>query len=157
LKAIEGKIAMIKAEFDESNAKKKRCQDQHEECKRKLVRAESLLGNLPGEKGRWEMTLAGVLVKEKNLTGDVLIAAASVAYTGPFPSEYGLKLLSMWQNFMKEKGLLFSDGSCIIQTLPDLVQVLRWNLNGLPRESISLENTIVHDCNYDGTALAALH
>jgi dynein heavy chain len=143
LRAVEEKIALIKAEFDESNAKKQRYQDQQEECKNKLVRAESLLNNLSGEKGRWENTLAETLVKEKNLTGDILIAAASVAYCGPFPSEFRAKLLSLWTNFMKDKGLLFSDGSCVIQTLQDPVQVLRWNLNGLPRDSISLENTIV--------------
>jgi dynein heavy chain len=143
LRAVEEKIALIKAEFDESNGKKQRYQDQQEECKNKLVRAESLLNNLSGEKGRWEATLEDVLVKEKNLTGDILIAAASVAYCGPFPSEFRAKLLSLWTSFMKEKGLLFSDGSCVIQTLQDPVQVLRWNLNGLPRDSISLENTIV--------------
>lgn len=143
LKSIEEKIALIKAEYDEAMAKKKGCIDKQEECKSKLVRAESLLNNLSGEKGRWEDTLKDVTVRETNLNGDVLIAAAGVAYTGPFPSEFRQILLTEWTKFLKDNGLPYSDGTCIIQTLQDPVQVLRWNLNGLPRDSISLENTII--------------
>ncbi|OHT02341.1 Dynein heavy chain family protein [Tritrichomonas foetus] len=143
LKSIEEKIALIKAEYDEAMAKKKACLDKQEECKSKLVRAESLLNNLSGEKGRWEDTLADIVVRERNMNGDVLIAAASVAYSGPFPSEFRQMLLNDWSKFLRDNDLPYSEGSCIIQTLQDPVQVLRWNLNGLPRDSISLENTII--------------
>ncbi|KAH0794861.1 dynein heavy chain 1, axonemal [Histomonas meleagridis] len=143
LQSIEEKISLIKAEFDESNLKKKNYQDQQEECKSKLIRAESLLNNLSGEKGRWEDTLKDVLIKEKNLIGDILIASASVAYLGPFPSDFRNDLLNDWRNFLIQEELLFSDNSNIIQTLQDPIQILKWNLNGLPRDSISLENIII--------------
>jgi len=143
LRANEQKIAELRESFEASNQQKKDLQNQQEECKSKLLRAETLINNLSGEKGRWETTLVDVLEKEKNLTGDILISAASVAYMGPFPQEYRNKLLHGWVEFLTKETIPTSPGTCIIQTLQDPVEVLRWNLSGLPRDSISLENTII--------------
>jgi dynein heavy chain len=96
LKKIKKQIAQIREDFEKSNNQLKEYMDQQKMYEAKLLCAESLLNNLSGEKGRWEATLAYILIKGKNLNGDVLISAASVAYTGPFPSEYRAKLVASW-------------------------------------------------------------
>ncbi|EAY19693.1 Dynein heavy chain family protein [Trichomonas vaginalis G3] len=143
LKAAEDKIAKLRDDFQQVVSKKDDLLQQQEECKSKLSRAETLINNLSGEKGRWEATLNSVIEQEKNLTGDVLVAAAGVAYSGPFPSEYRARLLRTWIDFLSKNNITTSPGSSIIQTLQDPVEVLKWNLSGLPRDNMSLENTII--------------
>lgn len=143
LQAAEDKINDLHRQFDETEQKKQDLADQQEDCKSKLVRAETLLNNLSGEKGRWEDTLRDVNEQLKNLDGDVLIAAASVAYSGPFPQEFRHRLLHEWVDFLTKNDIFSSKGACIIQTLQDPMEVLKWNLSGLPRDNMSLENTII--------------
>lgn len=51
-------------------------------CSKKLDRATKLIGGLGGEKTRWT-EVAGKLGKDYvNLTGDVLLSAAFIAYLG---------------------------------------------------------------------------
>lgn len=57
-------------------------------CSKKLERAEQLIGGLGGEKTRWSETALNLGEVYKNLTGDILISAAIVAYLGAFTSSY---------------------------------------------------------------------
>ena len=85
------------ASFDhkEENCKKiKRClhcaKDNHkvEDCKAKLIRAESLITGLGGEKTRWKAESERLGIVYDNLTGDVLISSGMIAYLGAFTSVY---------------------------------------------------------------------
>lgn len=57
-------------------------------CSKKLKRAEQLIGGLGGEKMRWSETALHLGELFTNLTGDILISAAIVAYLGAFTSSY---------------------------------------------------------------------
>ena len=57
-------------------------------CSKKLERAEQLIGGLGGEKSRWSETALNLGEIYDNLTGDVLISSAIVAYLGAFTSSY---------------------------------------------------------------------
>jgi hypothetical protein len=54
----------------------------------KLARAEALVTGLAGERVQWAATAAGLEARLAALPGDALVAAAFLAYAGPFPSEY---------------------------------------------------------------------
>lgn len=57
-------------------------------CSKKLERAEQLIGGLGGEKTRWSEMASNLGILYNNLTGDILISAAIVAYLGAFTSSY---------------------------------------------------------------------
>lgn len=57
-------------------------------CSKKLERAEQLIGGLGGEKTRWSEMAFNLGELYNNLTGDILISAAIVAYLGAFTSSY---------------------------------------------------------------------
>lgn len=57
-------------------------------CSKKLERAEQLIGGLGGEKTRWSETALTLGELYNNLTGDILISSAVVAYLGAFTSSY---------------------------------------------------------------------
>lgn len=68
--------------------KKKELETNIDICEKKLDRAEKLIGGLGGEKDRW--TEAARLLGERvtNITGDVLLSSATVAYLGAFTIDF---------------------------------------------------------------------
>lgn len=57
-------------------------------CASKLERAQILIGGLGGEKDRWNESAINLGVQYANLTGDILISSAVVAYLGAFTSSF---------------------------------------------------------------------
>ena len=57
-----------------------------EDCGKKLIRAEKMIGGLEGEKVRWTETVRILGEKQTLLIGDCLVAAGMVSYAGPFTS-----------------------------------------------------------------------
>jgi dynein heavy chain, axonemal len=64
--------------------KKKDLEENIDLCSKKLDRAEKLIGGLGGEKDRWTENARVLSDKYINITGDVLLSAAVVAYLGAF-------------------------------------------------------------------------
>lgn len=58
------------------------------DCQKKLVRAQQLIDNLGGEKGRWNELAKKLSVFYINLSGDVLVSAGMIAYLGAFTRAY---------------------------------------------------------------------
>ena len=54
------------------------------DCESKLIRAESLISGLGGEKSRWKAESERLAIVYKNLTGDVLISSGMISYLGAF-------------------------------------------------------------------------
>lgn len=71
-------------EFEAMTQKKKDLEENIDLCSKKLDRAEKLIGGLGGEKDRWTENARALSDKYVNITGDVLLSAAVVAYLGAF-------------------------------------------------------------------------
>ena len=65
-------------------AKKKDLEENIDLCEKKLDRAEKLISGLGGEKSRWTESAKTLGEQYFNITGDVLLSAAVVAYLGAF-------------------------------------------------------------------------
>jgi len=65
-------------------------------CAKKLERAEKLIGGLGGEKQRWTEAATNFQRIYDNLLGDVLVAAAFVAYLGPFTLAFREQCIAEW-------------------------------------------------------------
>ena len=61
---------------------------QVDDCQAKLQRADKLIGGLGGEKVRWQQTVSSLGDAMINVVGDVVVAAGSIAYSGPFTPTY---------------------------------------------------------------------
>lgn len=57
-------------------------------CATQLERAQLLIGGLGGEKDRWSESATMLGIQYDNLTGDILISSAVVAYLGAFTSSF---------------------------------------------------------------------
>lgn len=61
---------------------------KYKQCSEQLVRAEILIENLGGEKGRWGSLADELKIFFVKLTGDVLISAGLIGYLGAFTAKY---------------------------------------------------------------------
>lgn len=114
-KVLAGKQALLKVEVDKVNrlkAQLKATQDrvkdlefQVEDCKAKLIRAESLITGLGGEKTRWKAESERLADVYENLTGDVLISSGMIAYLGAFTSIFRQDLAEQWVAFCEERNI----------------------------------------------------
>ena len=68
--------------------KKKDLEDNIDLCSKKLERASKLIGGLGGEKDRWTANAQFLSAQYFNITGDVLLSAAVIAYLGAFTVNY---------------------------------------------------------------------
>ncbi|KNC96829.1 uncharacterized protein SPPG_07663 [Spizellomyces punctatus DAOM BR117] len=143
LKEVEDKMAALQSQFQAMTAKKIDLEKQVDLCGKKLIRAEQLIGGLGGEKDRWTEAASSLSAIYNNLTGDVLLAAAVIAYLGAFTSAYRQVCLGEWNQLCVASGIPCSSTFSLVSTLGDPIQLRAWSLAGLPNDSFSGDNGII--------------
>ena len=88
LKEVQDKLKKLTDELEGNKKKKQNLEDSVDMCSKKLVRAETLIGGLGGEKIRWTQAAKDLGAVYECLTGDVLLSSAIVAYLGAFTASF---------------------------------------------------------------------
>jgi hypothetical protein len=88
-----------------------------------LCRAQKLIAGLGGEKSRWTAAAERLGQEYVQLTGDVLLAAAQIAYLGAFTSTYRTECLRQWVRMCAAKGVPCSEKFKLAAVLADPVKV----------------------------------
>lgn len=127
-------------------AKKDLLQNQVEDCRVKLQRAEQLIGGLGGEKTRWSKVATELGVTYEKLTGDVLISSGLVSYLGAFTSVYRDQQCADWVKACKDANIPASEKFSLVNVLGEPVKIRQWTIAGLPTDSFSIDNGIVVAC-----------
>ncbi|ESP01004.1 hypothetical protein LOTGIDRAFT_225521 [Lottia gigantea] len=143
LAAVEKRLADLKASFQEMTDKKERLEYQVDLCGKKLVRAEKLIGGLGGEKERWTKAAEALQTTYDNLMGDVLISAGVIAYLGPFTSAFRDSCTGDWVKQCTDCKIPCSQEFSLSKTLGEPIKIQAWNINGLPKDSFSIDNGVI--------------
>jgi dynein heavy chain, axonemal len=77
-----------------------------------------------------------------NLTGNILLASASIAYVGPFTADFRQEMINSWKQLCKDKEIPVSDDYQLSRILATEVEVREWQEKGLPSDSLSIDNGI---------------
>ena len=133
----------LQEQFDETVAKKDDLARQVDECATKLDRAQRLLGGLGGERIRWAEASEALGKQYTNITGDVLIASGFISYLGPFTLPFRERVIAQWIAACGEQSVPCSSSFSLQSTLGDPVKIRAWNIDGLPKDSFSVDNGIV--------------
>ncbi|KAJ8614220.1 hypothetical protein CTAYLR_001132 [Chrysophaeum taylorii] len=136
-------LAALQSKLEASKKKKEELAAQVDLCAAKLVRAKKLIEDLGGEKIRWSgfvEELSGVF---SNLTGDVLVSAALMAYLGPFTSKFREEQMKSWVSQIQALDIPRSASPTLAKTLGDPVKIRQAIVDGLPTDNFSIENAIV--------------
>lgn len=77
-----------------------------------------------------------------NVPVDVFIATAAISYNGPFTGIFRKTLIDYWITVIGAKDLPMSPDFQIAKILGDSLVIRDWMIDGLPSDTVSLENAI---------------
>lgn len=143
LQEILDKLQALNDNFAEKSREKKRLEDEIDNCEKKLIRAEQLIGGLGGEKIRWSENAANLHKSLGNVVGDVLLGAGCIAYLGFFSTEFRNEILRGWNKLCLDKRLPCSEKFTLAHILGDAMQIRQNTICGLPSDNFSVENGII--------------
>eukprot|EP01084_Bolivina_argentea_P009096 17033_1 len=149
---VAEKEALLKRVTDELQAaiaEKNRVEQDAAACQERLALAERLVGGLSDENKRWSKGVEDLQAKQHTLVGDVLLSAAFVSYIGAFNMSFRRELWTKyWLADLIEKEIPVCDEIKSGELLPKDVlttvsQQAKWANEGLPVDSISIENAAI--------------
>ena len=139
---VERRVAALKSKLDETQRKAKELEDQEKDTQIKLERAAKLVGGLGSEKTRWEELCVKLQEGQRNVVGNTIVCAGSIAYQGPFTAKFRNILNGRWVTKVKELGIAAEAAPTVAAVLGDPVTIREWGIAGLPLDTLSIENAI---------------
>lgn len=143
LAEVEAKIQALKDDLDVKQKEMQEVQDRYDVNSLRLARAGRLTAALSDEEVRWRETVAQLSEELIAVPGDVLVASACIAYLGAFSINYRHQMYSEWISECQRLKIPCSLHFDFVHCLGDSYQIRSWNVNGLPRDQISIENGII--------------
>ena len=144
LEDINRHVEELKATYNERIAHKERLKVQAEETELKLARAAALVEGLGGNRERWIEMVKTLEERIGFLPGDCMLAAAFIAYAGPFPAEYRTRLVVDTLIADIRRHSVPVDPRFDFSTfLADAAVVRQWRIDGLPSDAFSCENGLL--------------
>eukprot|EP01043_Picozoa_sp_COSAG02_P033317 COSAG02_NODE_2267_length_9282_cov_22.424044_5_plen_1698_part_00 len=145
LQVIEAKIKALQQSYDEGQARKDRLLRQRASMERKFIRANKLLDELSGERGRWGDQVLSFADMERNLIGDVLLAAGTVVYLGGLTPLFRARTLDTWKKHLSHAEISYSFDFNASSVYGNEASHREWVRAGLSADTESLTNaTILH-------------
>ncbi|CAF0758924.1 unnamed protein product [Brachionus calyciflorus] len=143
LKEVEEKLATLQAKYDDSVRKKAELEVKVKECEEKVIRAGKLVNGLGEEKIRWAENVKQLEYLISNVIGDVLAASGFIAYLGPFTGQYREHMTHKWIEHLTKYKVPHTESPEVVKTLGEPVKIRNWQLAGLPKDSLSVQNGII--------------
>ncbi|XP_043065698.2 dynein axonemal heavy chain 6 [Drosophila bipectinata] len=142
LAAVEAKIQALRDSLEEKQREFQVIQDNVDLTYGRINRAGRLTSALSDEQVRWRETVKSLTGDLACVPGDVLVAAACVAYLGAFSNEYRRDMSALWVTKCREHKIPSSGDFNLLKVLGDPYEMRQWNVDGLPKDNISIENGI---------------
>uniref|UniRef100_A0A4W6EXC9 Dynein axonemal heavy chain 11 n=1 Tax=Lates calcarifer TaxID=8187 RepID=A0A4W6EXC9_LATCA len=157
LEAIRKKLAvslhrslLYSTSFEKATSEKLRFQEEVNRTNKTIELANRLVKGLESENVRWAHSVAQYHEQEETLSGDVLLTAAFISYSGSFSKKYRRELLdNLWMPFLRSQKMPIpmTEGLDPVSMLTDDATVAQWNNEGLPGDKMSTQNaTILTNC-----------
>jgi dynein heavy chain, axonemal len=143
LQQVNDRLAQLETSYNEAVEKLDMLQKKEITCRVQLANAEKLIGGLGGEEIRWRETVESLVQASENILGDVIIAAGTISYLGPFTANYRQNLVKQWQDAMVGLNMPHAVNSNIESTLANPVELRSWRICSLPSDSLSTQNALI--------------
>ncbi|KEG14779.1 putative dynein heavy chain [Trypanosoma grayi] len=142
LRDVEAELAELQKNYETSSKRKRDLEEGLKVCIRRLENAESLSSSLKSEGVRWEENIQQLRARLEQLPLQSFMASACVAYFGAFTPLFRKRLVRLWLDKLTEHNLDAGDFT-LRDTLGDPMDILTWQINGLPADESSTENAII--------------
>ena len=143
LQAVVDKVEALQKQLKDTQDEQASLQEQVTVSEQRLGRAGKLTSALGDEAVRWQETADSISESMVLLVGDIFLSSASVSYVGAFTGPYRSELMKAWIEKCQELEIPVSSNVRLETTLASAVEVREWNVQGLPTDSVSIDNAIL--------------
>ncbi|XP_031787006.1 dynein heavy chain 1, axonemal isoform X2 [Nasonia vitripennis] len=143
LREVQDGLDRLQEKFQREQARQAELELQKQLCEERMSRAVRLISGLAGERRRWLDSVQEIRLALTNVVGDILLSAGAIAYLTPFIDTYRKRLLSLWYGQLDTGGVPHTAGCTPVTVLGDPLEIRGWQMAGLPRDSLSVENAVL--------------
>ncbi|CAG7939803.1 unnamed protein product [Penicillium salamii] len=140
---LESSIATYKAEYATLISETQAIKSEMTRVQFKVDRSVRLLDSLASERQRWEEGSKSFETQISTLVGDVLIAAAFLAYAGLYDQQFRKAMTEDWIHQLGASGIDFKPHNPITEYLSNADERLTWQEHSLPVDDLCTENAII--------------
>lgn len=140
---LEGSIARYKSEYAGLISETQAIKTEMSRVEFKVNRSVKLLDSLSSERARWEEGSKSFETQISTLVGDVLIAAAFLAYGGLYDQQFRKAMIDDWLSQLALSGIKYKAHNPVTEYLSTADERMRWSQNGLPVDDLCTENAII--------------
>ncbi|KAJ0425536.1 dynein heavy chain, cytoplasmic [Aspergillus carlsbadensis] len=140
---LESSIATYKTEYAALISETQAIKGEMSRVQFKVDRSVRLLDSLSSERTRWEEGSKSFETQISTLVGDVLIAAAFLAYAGFYDQQFRKAMADDWVQQLVQSGISFKPHNPITEYLSNADERLAWQEHSLPVDDLCTENAIV--------------
>ena len=146
--SLEAKLAELNSQFEAATNEKNEAIAAADKTQRKANLATRLVNGLADENVRWTEAVKSFDAQEAQYVGDVLVASAFVSYIGAFSAKFRTSLVfERWLPDMMERKIPMTEDIVPLRMLADDAQIALWSSEGLPTDSVSIQNgAIIANC-----------
>lgn len=140
---LESSIDLYKTEYAALISETQAIKAEMSKVQFKVDRSVRLLDSLSSERIRWEEGSKSFETQISTLVGDVLVAAAFLAYSGLYDQTFRKSMVEDWFHQLHLSGIQYKSPNPITEYLSDADERLSWQANGLPVDDLCTENAII--------------
>ncbi|KAK3936270.1 dynein heavy chain, cytoplasmic [Diplogelasinospora grovesii] len=140
---LEASIAKYKTEYASLISETQAIKSEMSRVQFKVDRSVKLLDSLSSERTRWEEGSKSFETQIGTLVGDVLVAAAFLAYSGLYDQTFRKSMMEDWLHQLHLSGIQFKQHNPVTEYLSTADERLGWQENTLPVDDLCTENAII--------------
>ncbi|KAF2103413.1 dynein heavy chain [Rhizodiscina lignyota] len=143
IKNLEKSIATYKTEYAALISETQAIKSEMSSVQSKVDRSMRLLDSLSSERARWEESSRSFSTQIDTIVGDVLVAAAFIAYGGFYDQQYRKAMTEDWLHHMSLSNIQYKPINPVTEYLSTADERLKWQENSLPVDDLCTENAII--------------
>lgn len=136
-------IATYKTEYASLISETQSIKTEMSRVEFKVNRSVRLLDSLSSERTRWEEGSTSFETQISTLVGDVLVAAAFLAYGGLYDQQFRKSMIDDWLHHLTQSNISFKPHNPITEYLSNADERLLWQEHSLPVDDLCTENAII--------------
>ncbi|KAL9029741.1 MAG: hypothetical protein Q9196_002047 [Gyalolechia fulgens] len=141
--SLEDSIARYKTEYASLISETQAIKTEMSRVEFKVDRSVRLLDSLSSERARWEQGSRSFETQISTIVGDVLVASASLAYSGLFDQQFRKAMTDDWSGQLTLSGIEYKSPNPMTEYLSTADERFRWQGNNLPVDDLCTENAII--------------
>jgi dynein heavy chain 1 len=143
ISTLEQSIATYKTEYAALISETQAIKTEMSRVQFKVDRSVRLLDSLSSERTRWEDGSKSFETQISTLVGDVLVAAAFLAYSGLYDQQFRKTMMEDWLSQLQLSGIDYKQHNPMTEYLSTADERLGWQENSLPVDDLCTENAII--------------